>query len=198
MSNTLVLLDAGFLSKLSKHFGKGNYISYDILKLAENLSRKQNLFCKKIFYYTAPPFQSSRPTKDEAQRYRRYEKFKDKLSKNKMIIMREGRCQRIIIGDKAIYKQKAVDSLAVIDMMSVSLDYPEIKKIILVASDSDFVPVVSELKKRDIKIILYTYYEKNRKSLFSTSNELIKSVSKYVLLTKQDFDNSPLNKEAAK
>ncbi len=31
MEKTLVLLDSGFLSKLSKHFGKGKYIEYDLM-----------------------------------------------------------------------------------------------------------------------------------------------------------------------
>jgi len=43
-----------------------------------------------------------------------------------------------------------------------------------------------------IKVILYTYYEKNRNTNFSRGNDLIKSVHKYVLLAKQDFENAPL------
>jgi len=72
--------------------------------------------------------------------------------------------------------------------MSVMIDYPNVKRIILIASDSDFVPVINNLKRRGIKTILYTYYEKGRKSTFSTSNELIQSVNRYVLLKKEDFE----------
>lgn len=195
MESTLVLLDAGFLSKLSKHFGKGNYLKYDIIAFAKNLAKKQNLFCKHVFYYTAPPFQSDKPTNEEAERYRKYTKFIKKISKDTLITIREGRCQRLKIDGNFIFKQKAVDSLAIIDLMSVSIEHPEIRKIILVASDSDFVPVVERLKKVNIRTILYTYYEeKNRRSIFSTSNELIKSVYKYVLLTKENFDIAKLNK----
>ncbi len=75
MDSSVVLLDAGFLSKLSKHFGKGKYIKYDIIKFAKNLAKKQGLFCKHIFYYTAPPFQSEKPTKEDSERYGKYEKF---------------------------------------------------------------------------------------------------------------------------
>ena len=106
--------------------------------------------------------------------------------------IREGRCQRLKIDGKFIYKQKAVDSLAIIDLMSIPLEYPNIKKVILIASDSDFVPAIERLRKLNIKIILYTYYEKGRKAKFSTSNELIKLVHKYVLLTKDDFENAKL------
>jgi len=104
MDDTIIFIDSGFLSKLSKHFGKGKYLNYKITLLAKNLALKQNLYCNQIFYYTAPPFQSGRPTKEEAERYRKY--------------------------------------------------------------------------------------EKKRNSIFSTSNELIKSVYKYVLLTKEDFNKA--------
>lgn len=191
---TLVFLDAGFLSKLSNYFGKGNYISYNIIKFAENLSKKQNLICEHIFYYTAPPFQSEKPIIEESNKYRKYEKFIKKISENKIISIREGRCQRLKINNKFIYKQKGVDTLMTIDLMSCPLKYPKIKKIILIASDSDFVPAVESLKEFGVMIILYTYYEKERTTNFSTSNELIKSVYKYVLLTKEDFYNAPLNK----
>ncbi len=194
MENTLILLDAGFLSKLSRYFGAGKYLKYDIIDFARKLSEKQNLFCKQLFYYTAPPFQSEKPTKEESNRYKNYEKFIKKLARNKIITIREGRCQRLKIGNEFIYKQKAVDSLVVIDLMSCPLEHPEVKKIILVASDSDFVPVIKRLDNFNIKTVLYTYYEKGRTAKFSTSNELIKTAHKYVLLSKKDFDNALLNK----
>lgn len=194
MEETIVLLDAGFLSKLSKYFGNGQYVRYDLIKFSEKIAKNQNLFCKHIFYYTAPPFQCEKPTKEEIKRKENYDKFVKKLLKNKNISVREGRCQRLKIGGKFIYKQKAVDTLLVIDLMKIPLYYKNINKIILIASDSDFVPVVKQLEKSNIKTILYTYYQKGRTARFSTSNELIKSVYRYVLLTKQDFENVELNK----
>ena len=190
--DTLVFLDAGFLSKLSKHFGDGKYLVYDIAKFAEYISKKQNLSCKRTFYYTAPPFISGKSSKEEMQRKKSYDNFISTISKNKNLTIREGRCQRLKINNKFEYIQKGVDSLVVIDLMNVYQDYPEIKKVILIASDSDFVPVIEDLGKKGIKTILYTYYEKKRRSKFSTSNELIKSVHKYVLLSKEDFISCPL------
>ncbi len=198
MENTIVFLDGGFLSKLSKHFGRGKYLIYDLFDFPKKLAKKQSLFCKKTFYYTAPPFISEKPTQKETKKKRDYDNFISKLSKNKDFIIREGRCQRLKIDGKFKYKQKGVDSLAVIDLMNVIIDYPEVKKIILIASDSDFVPVIDILKKKNIKTILYTYYETGRKAEFSTSNELIKSVSKYILITKQDFLDVPLKKKKTK
>ncbi|MEK6873476.1 MAG: NYN domain-containing protein [Nanoarchaeota archaeon] len=193
MEETLVFVDAGFLSKLSKYFGGGEYLKYDIVNFSKNLAKKQNLVCKHIFYYTAPPFQSDNSTKEELEKYRKYKTFKNKLLKYKIISIREGRCQRLKIDGKFIYNQKGVDSLVIIDLMSISFDYKNIKRVILLANDSDFVPVVEKLKELNIEVILYTYYSKKRESSFSRSNELLNIVTRYVRLTKEDFVDSSLS-----
>ena len=195
MEKTLILIDAGFLSKLSKYFGNGKYLLYDIITFSKNLAKKQKLICEHVYYYTAPPFRSDKSSKEEEERYNRYENFKNKLSKDKIISIREGRCQRLKIDGKFVFGQKGVDSLAIIDLMSIPLEHKEIKKIILVANDSDFVPVVKKLKQLNIEVILYTYYSKKRDSSFSRSNELLKTVSRYAQLSKEDFNNAPLNKK---
>ena len=72
------------------------------------------------------------------------------------------------------------------------MEHKEINKIILIANDSDFVPVINKLKKLGIEVVLYTYYSKKRESSFSRSNELLQIVSRYVQLTKKDFDDAEL------
>lgn len=191
--DTLVFIDAGFLSKLSNHFGKGKYLVYDIIEFSKNLSKKEKKNCKKIFYYTAPPFQSNNLAELEMKKKENYDKFIKKLI-DKSVFVREGRCQRLKLDGNFIYKQKAVDILVTIDLMNVLINFKKIKKIILIASDSDFVPVIENLNENGVKTILYTYYNKKRDTNFSRSNDLIKSVHKYVLLSKKDFDNVPLNK----
>ncbi len=190
MGKTLVFIDAGFLSKLSKYFGKGYYLKYNIINFSKNLSKKEKAFCEQIFYYTAPPFQSEPPKKEETKRREKYDQFIKKLSEDKIINIKEGRCQRLKIDGQFIFKQKAVDSLMVMDLMKIPIDYKEINKIILIASDSDFVPVIDYLKKLNIEVILYTHYSKKRKSNLSRSNELLKIVSRYVEIKKEDLENS--------
>lgn len=192
MDKTIVLIDGGFLSKLSKYFGAGKYLKYDMINFSKNLATKQNLLCEHIYYYTAPPFQSENAPKEESERRKKYESFKNKLSKEKIISIREGRCQRLKIDGKFVYGQKGVDALVIIDLMSIPLEHKDVKKVILIANDSDFVPVVEKLDEIGINVILYTYYLKNRNSSFSRSNELLKTVSAYVPLTKQDFENAKL------
>jgi uncharacterized LabA/DUF88 family protein len=191
--DTLVFVDEAFLNKLSKYFGKGRYIKFDKIDFCINISKNQRLKCKKIFYYTAPPFQSSFPSIEEETKKEGYDKFIKRL-KERGVIVREGRCQRLKIDDNFKYKQKAVDVFLAMDLTNIPTIFPKIKKIILISSDSDFVPVIQNLKKQNIKTILYTYYEKKRDTDFSRSNDLIKSVHKYVILNKQDFENAPLKK----
>src|SRR3989344_9008172 len=188
---TIVFIDEAFLSKVSKHFGEGRYLSFDRFYFAKNISKKQRLQCERIFLYIAPPFQNPVPSFEEEKKKEGYDKFIYKLKKAG-IFVREGRCQRLKIDGKFEYYQKAVDVLIAMDLTNVLITFPHIKKIILISSDSDFVPIIENLNNNGIKTILYTYYERGRKAIFSTSNELIKAVHKYVLLTKSDFINSQL------
>ncbi len=157
MEETLVFIDEGFLSKLSKHFGDGEYIKIDYLKFAKNLAKKQHLFMRKLFYYTAPPYQSNPLTEDQIKRKQGYDKFISSFEKNKDVEIKQGRCQKIIKQDGKIdYHQKGVDALMVSDMVSVPIKFPKIKKIILVTSDTDFCPIIKDIEKLNIKVILYT------------------------------------------
>ena len=194
LKETLVFIDSNFLSKLSKYFSKERYLIYDLISFSDNISRYQRLLCKQIFYYTAPPFQSSIPTKIEERKRDGYDRFINKLKKREVIV-REGRCQRLKTNGKFEYKQKGVDILLAMDLMSVPLKFLNIRIVILIASDSDFVPVIKNIEEQKVKTIPYTYYEHKRNANFSRSNHLIKSVHKYTLLSKEDFDNAPLIKE---
>lgn len=186
MDRVLVFIDDGFLSKLSKFFGDGKYLKLHRKKFAERVSKKERLRCENVFLYTAAPFQSSYPNKLEIKRKEGYDVFKNSLIKEG-VIFREGRCQRLKIDGKFMYKQKAVDVLLAMDLMNVYANYSEIKRIILISSDSDFVPVIEDLEKKGVKTVLYTYFDKKRNTNFSRSNDLIKSVYKYVILNKEDF-----------
>ena len=192
MEKVIVMIDAGFLSKVSYELGERHYFKYDILKFSKNLCGKFGSIFYHLFFYNAPPFQGYKPTKNEKKRKEDYDSFVNKLNRNKEVTIREGRCQRIKNNGKYIYKQKGVDTLLTMDLMKIPLDYPKIKQVILIASDSDFVPVIKELRKRGIEVVLYTYFDRVRDSNFSRSNELIKSVSRYAKLSKKDFQGCRL------
>ncbi len=195
MESTLVFIDEGFLDKLTKFFGNGQRLKFDKFEFAKNIAGKLNLSCKRVFYYTCPPFQSSNPTKDEINRKRGYDSFIAAISKNKNITVREGRVQRIIYENGDVrYSQKGVDTLLTIDLSHLKEDFPEIKKIILVSSDTDFCPIIKDIKRRwNIEVILYSYLERRRNSKFSVSNELLNCCSMYFQLKKEDFDAKPIS-----
>lgn len=197
MKETLVFIDEGFLDKLTKILGGGVRLKFDKFNFAKKIAIKQNLLCKHLFYYTCPPFQSDSPTKDEIKRKKGYDKFIEALSKNNNITIRQGRCQKIINSDGRMdYKQRGVDTLLTIDLSHLREDFSYINKIILVSSDTDFCPIILDIKNRwKIEVILYSYFERKRNSRFSLSNELLKCCSRYVKLTEEDFDGVPLNKQ---
>jgi len=76
----------------------------------------------------------------------------------------------------------------VIDLMRFERRFSDVKKIILIVCDSDFVPVIEQLKGEGIEIILYTYFDRKRNSPFSRYNELLKTCSRWVKLKSEDFD----------
>ena len=195
MEETLVFIDGGFISKLSKHFGEGNYLKFDLIEFAKLLGKKQNLCAKKTFYYTAPPFQSNPPIEQQIKKKKGYDKFINNFKGNEFFIVKEGRVQRIINRDgKEDFKQKGVDSLMTAGLISVAIKFPKIKKVILVTSDTDFCPILKDLEELKIEVILYTYYEKKRDSKFSVSHHLIDCCRKVYFLNKEDFLSCPIIK----
>lgn len=120
----------------------------------------------------------------------RYQNMIKMLKNKKYITLREGRCQKIINKDGSVdYFQKGVDALVILDLYDIKDTHQDIKKIILIASDSDFVPVIDRMKKKGIQVILYTYFDRIRNSKFSTSNHLLKVASKWVKLNHVYFED---------
>ncbi len=189
MDDTLIFVDDGFFGLVKKHFQKEDNKPKKYLQTFRNICKKEYLNLKHLYIYTAPPYQSPKPTKKETFLMSRYQNMTKMLRKKKWITLREGRCQRIINREgEEEFSQKGIDALIILDMYDIKDKHPNIKKIILIASDSDFVPVIERMKEKGFIIIIYTYFDRKRKSKFSTSNQLLKVSSKWVKLTKEDFD----------
>ena len=186
--NTLIFVDDGFFGLVKKHFQKKNKkIRY--LQTFRNVCKKEKLNLKHVFIYTAPPYQSPKPTRKENFLMSNYQNMTRMLRKKNWITLREGRCQRIINEKgKHDFRQKGVDALIIRDLFDIENKYPKIKKIIMLASDSDFVPVIERMKEKGFEIILYTYFDRERGSRFSTSNHLLKVASRWEKLKKEDFE----------
>ncbi len=190
MEDTLIFVDDGFFRLVKKHFEEKFKRKKKFLQTFRNICKKENLSLIRLFIYSAPPYQSDSPSNKENSLKKDYNKIKKMLESKKWITFREGRCQRLKIDGKYKFLQKGVDILLVIDLMKFQKDYPDIKKIILIACDSDFVPAIQHLRKENIEVILYTYFERKRDSQFSRYNELLKTCSKWVKLNESFFEDS--------
>ena len=184
----IVFIDAGYLSLISKSLGKGMHLRFDIGKFSEHIANRENMRLSKTFYYTAPPYQSSNPGKDETKRKANYDKFVNKLRKISNFIVREGRCQKI----DNIFMQKGVDTLLTMDLFEV-VHKKEVETVILLACDTDFVPILNRIREEGIKVILYYFSDFNRKSKFFMSNHILTACDKKILLRKEDFDRFPVD-----
>lgn len=184
-SKVVVFIDNAYLLRLKKFFF-GNGLKYSIKFFIENVAKKNNLLVEKIFLYDAPPYQSNNPDSKERSMKENYDVFVERYKKEG-IVVREGRTQRLKIEKFFKYRQKGVDMLLGIDMVSILKDYPFLKQVVLLTGDSDFVPVVEKLISLDVKVLLWTYFDRDRNSPFSKSNHLLKSVFMYVKLNREDF-----------
>jgi uncharacterized LabA/DUF88 family protein len=118
-------------------------------------------------------------------------KFISNFKDSNLFTIKEGRVQKFIDKDgKENFKQKGVDALMVADMISVPIKFKDVKKIILVTSDTDFCPIISQIEEFGIKVLLYTYYEKQRNSKFSVSHHLIDCCTNVSYLNKEDFEKN--------
>jgi len=187
--NTLIFVDDGFFGLVKKHFSKEDGKPKKYLQTFRNICKNENLNLKHLYIYTAPPFQSPKPTNKENFLMARYQNMTKMLRRKKWISLREGRCQKYInFEGKEDFCQKGVDALIIMDLYDIKENYPDVKKIILIASDSDFAPVIERMKQKGFEIILYTYFDRERSSKFSTSNHLLKMASRWVKIKKKDFE----------
>lgn len=183
MEQTIVFIDAGYLSFISKFFGDGKPLKYKMEVFAKNLAKSKNLECKKIYFYTAPPYQDSTPTKEENIRKANYDKFVSKL-KEVGIFVREGRCQKI----DNTFQQKGVDTLLTIDLSRIPKK-EGISNVIVLTSDTDFVPIINDLSEDGINVILAYFTDRKRKSGLSLSNHLWKACKDKIKIRKEFFKN---------
>tara|TARA_Y100000034_G_scaffold91704_1_gene110674 strand:- start:1976 stop:2566 length:591 start_codon:yes stop_codon:yes gene_type:complete len=182
-----MFVDNGFFKLVKKEVEIKTGKKKRFLQTFRNICKREDLDLKRLFFYTAPPYQSEVSTEKERILIKNYNYFFKFLKYKKWITVREGRCQRLKIDGEFIYNQKGVDILISIDLMEIPNKYPSIKEIILIACDSDFVPLIRNIQDKGINVILYTYFDRRRNSPFSRYNELLKSCDRWVKLKEEDF-----------
>ena len=120
------------------------------------------------------------------KRKERYDSFRNSLIKED-VIFREGRIQKLKIDEEFVFKQKGVDTLMTMDLLKIAQS-KEVNKIVLITSDTDFVPIIKDVRKNyKLNVILAYFTDRKRKSPFSLSNHLWKVVDEKILIKKKYF-----------
>jgi len=159
-----VFIDGGYLEKVLKGFGEPRI---DFAKFVDVLCSPNDLF--RTYYYNCMPYQSSPPTEEERNRYRGKQGFINYLKRIPRFTTRLGKlvwehvkcpdcnkeslvCQ--LCGKKVQrrLRQKRVDIMLAADLIRMSTD-KQIGIAVLVAGDSDFVPVVETAKNQGVRVI---------------------------------------------
>src|SRR3989344_3695903 len=96
MEKVLIFVDDGFFGLVKKHFQKQDNKPKKYLQTFRNICAKENLNLEHLFIYTAPPFQSPKPTQREDFLMSKYQNMTKMLRNKKWITLREGRCQRVL------------------------------------------------------------------------------------------------------
>ncbi|MDD4049405.1 MAG: NYN domain-containing protein [Candidatus ainarchaeum sp.] len=169
----IIFIDNAYLKKVYSFYNKSNF-NFDIKKFSMNLAKENKLFCKKIYLYDAPPFENN------SLKMEKYNSFK-KYLKKRNIFIREGKLQKI--SDR--YTQKGVDSLLTMDLLINSFEKNAFNFIIITA-DTDFVPVIAEVKNKAIKVILYCLINKSRH--FFLSNHLLSICDEVKIIKETHFN----------
>lgn len=188
MKKAYVYIDDGYLSKISKELGEGDYLKIDYNQLAISMAKKFKYWCDRVYFYTAPPFQSNPPTKEESRRKSGYDMVMSKLVRIPNFHIREGRVQKI---DNE-FKQKGVDTLLTMDLMELTQGQSKVNTAILLICDTDFVPILSTLRERKITVLLYYYSDYIRRSNFSMSDYLLTACDDSYLINKDFLEKAKL------
>ncbi len=151
MERTAIFVDLGYLNAITRKLGN---LRVDYEKLVESLISKDGDSLYRVYMYYCPPFQGSPPTPEERLRKSNLDRFIKKLKNIPRFEIRMGKLTKTKKGD---YIQKRVDTYFAIDLVKLSIK-GSIKKAILIAGDSDFVPPILEAKENDV-IVKICYYQ---------------------------------------
>jgi len=200
MDKVGVFIDGGFLAVLTKYVfpnEDGTPRQIDQHLFSKNLCEENGGELLRTYFYHCPPYQSTYPSDDEKRRKKGYDSWINALKQLKKIQIREGRLTRTF-NEKGEpdFIQKGVDVLLAIDMLKLALK-GAIQKIILLSSDSDFVPVVRALRDEGMNVTLYHYKVDDKEDLDKQcfSQDLYEECDERKQLTKEMFEKVTLSKE---
>ena len=156
-----IFIDGGYINKVLKNYFNTQKIDY--LKLCEAICSKEKLSrLRTYFYYCMPLIRKN--NQEDIIRHSNVERFLLNLKRLPRFEVKLGRLQ--LIGNQ--FKQKMIDVLMSLDIATMSYEN-QVKHVILIAGDADFVPAIK--KAKDYGIIVHLYYHSS-----SVHNEILDNV----------------------
>lgn len=159
MARLAIFVDGGYISALAeREFGV--WLDYEKLpteilnSVASRTPEPVDLL--RTYYYDCLPYQSARPTKEEADRFAAKRKFYDFLSRIPRFAVREGRLKFRGLdrhGDP-IFQQKRVDLMLGLDFALLS-GKKQITHAAIVTGDSDLLPALEAAKVEGLSVWLF-------------------------------------------
>ena len=142
---------------------------------------------ERAYYYNAlPNLKELDHIKDEQERTNIKQKMEEIIKKNeprfdaiRSLDMFDVRLGRLVYSKNGEPRQKGVDSLIAIDMLSKAFR-KQCDEAVLLAGDSDFIEVVKAVKDAGVKVA-GAFFKDN------TTKELIQSFDKLIVLDNYDF-----------
>jgi uncharacterized LabA/DUF88 family protein len=152
MGRIAIFIDGAYLRNvLKEEFGTPKI---DYRRLVEKMAQARELL--RAYYYDCPPYQSQRPTEEEAERFRRHEKFVYALNQIPRFQVRQGRLEYRGKNEdgKPVFHQKRVDILLGVDLALLSAKH-QITDAAVLAGDSDFLPAIEAAKSEGVVMHLF-------------------------------------------
>lgn len=152
MQRVAIFIDGAYLDYVQKTELDG--IHMDLEKLPKELADIADIL--RTYYYHCLPYQGTPPSKEEAKRFGKAQKFFNITSTFKRFQLRLGTLVLRGYDEKKepIYVQKKVDILLGVDLAILS-GKRQINEAVLLAGDSDFIPAVEAAKAEGVLIRLF-------------------------------------------
>ena len=134
--------------------GEFNRARIDFGALAQAMANGSSIL--RTYYYHCMPYQSSRPSREESERYAASQRFYTALELLPRFEVRLGRLE--FRGNRSdgspILEQKRVDIMLGVDMVQLAAK-GHITQANLLAGDSDFIPAVAVAKAEGVLVRLF-------------------------------------------
>jgi len=154
MSRTCVFLDGGYFQKvLEKDFDRP---PTDFALLGPALAESHEPLLR-TYYYNCPPYQSATPTQHERELVGNADRFYYSLRQLRNFEVRLGRLEFRGVSRETgspIFEQKRIDIQLAVDLLTLAFSR-QIATAVVVAGDSDFIPVFQAAKNQGVRIVLW-------------------------------------------